>query len=170
MTVIRGGRTMTVRGAVAGVVLAGCGVALCGAAVFGLPGRDPSQRAFAVLFGLALLAFGVLVLIAVGKTGLRLSVDGAGLSADHGLHGGFTVHWEELASVRLRRERRWVGWWPRWHYTLELDPLRDLPDLELWQEGSRYRYALGRLGFLGRRLDKALRRHCPGRYRGVADS
>jgi hypothetical protein len=161
---------MTVRAAISGVVFTGGGVALCGAALFGLPGRDPSQRAFAVLFGLAMLVFGLLVLVAVGKAGMRLSVDGTGLSADHRLHGGFTVRWDELSGVRLWRERRWVSWWPRWHYTLELDPLRELPDLELWQEGSRYRYALGQLGFLGRRLDRALARHCPGRYRGVVDS
>lgn len=161
---------MTLRAAAGGVVLTAGGIALCGAALFGLPGRDPSQRAFAMLFGLVMLAVGVLILIAVRKSGMRLSIDDTGLSADHRLHGGFTVRWDELSSVRLWRERRWVDGWPRWHYTLELDPLRELPDLELWEEGSRYRYALGRLGFLSRRLNKVLERHCAGRYRGVANS
>jgi hypothetical protein len=170
VTVIRAGRTMTVRGWICGVVFSSGGIALCGAALFGLPGRDPSQRAFAVLFGLAMLVFGVLVLMAVGTAKARLTVDAAGLSVDHGLHDAFVVPWDDLAGVRLWRERRWVGGWPRWHYTLELDPLDELPDLELWKEGARYRYALGRLGFLGRRLDRALARHCPGRYRGLADS
>lgn len=170
MTVINVGRTLALRAAAGGVVSTAGGLALCGAAVFGLPGRDPSQRAFAVLFGLVLLAFGVLVLFALRKSGMRLRIDDAGLSAEHKLHGGFTVRWDELAGVRLTRERRWVDSWPRWHYTLDLDPLRELPDLELWKEGGRYRYALGRLGFLRRRLTKALERHCAGRYRGMAHS
>jgi hypothetical protein len=157
------------RATLAGLVLAGCGLALCVVAVVALPGRDPSQRALGVLFGLALLAFGVLVLVAVRRTGLRLRADGTGMTIRHRTLGGFTVRWDELAELRLLRENRWVHRGRAWHYTLVLRAARgELPELSLWREGGRYRYELGRLGLAGRRLDRALARHYPAGYRGLA--
>jgi hypothetical protein len=169
LTEINLGWAVAWRAALAGVVLTACGLALCVVAVAALPGRDPSQRALGVLFGLALLAFGLLVLVAVRRTGLRVRADGTGMTIRHRVHGGFTVRWDELAEVALLRENRWVHQGQAWHYTLVLRPADgELPELELWRERGRYRYELGRLGFAGRRLDRALARHYPVGYRGPA--
>jgi hypothetical protein len=96
-----------------GVLLSAGGLSLIVAAFVALPGRDPSQRAFAV------------------------------------------------------RQKRWLGRSRMWHYTLVLRTAGEVPDLELWREGSRYRYELGPLGFAGRRLDRALARSAAARYRGL---
>jgi hypothetical protein len=150
------------------VVLAVGGLALVVAAFVALPGRDPSQRAFAVLFGGVLLAAGVLILFAVRKSALRLAMDESGCSVVHATHGGFTVLWEDVAEVRLRRRMDRVGRSRMWHYTLVLRTVREVEDLELWREGSVYRYELGPLGLAGRRLDRVLAAACPARYRGPA--
>ncbi len=168
MTEIDLGWAVAWRAAAGGALLAAGGLALGVAAVVGLPGRDPSQRALAVVFALVLLAVGVLILVAVRATALRLRVDATGMTVEHRRHGGFTARWEDVASVRLLRERRWVGRARTWHYTLVLEPRRDIPSLDLWREGSGYRYELGRLGLAGRRTDRALAEYFPAGYRGLA--
>jgi hypothetical protein len=168
MTEINLGWALAWRAAAGGVVLAAGGLALGVAAVAGLPGRDPSQRAFLVLFAFVLLVFGVVVLFAVRATALRLRVDTTGMTVEHRRHGGFTARWADLASVRMLREKRWTSRAPTWHYTLVLDPRRDIPSLDLWREGGGYRYELGRLGLAGRRMDRALARYFPAGYRGLA--
>ncbi|MPZ82915.1 MAG: hypothetical protein GEV28_21970 [Actinophytocola sp.] len=166
------GWAMAWRATLGGLVLGGGGLALCVAAVVGPPGRDPSQRALAVLFGLVLLLVGVGVLVAVRTSGLRMRLDEDGATVRHRTHGGFSVRWDELARVRLLRENRWVGRGRAWHYTLVLEPAgadfgERNPDLDLWREGADYRYELGRLGLAGRRLDRELARRCPHTYRGL---
>jgi hypothetical protein len=150
-----------------GVLMSAGGLSLIVAAFVALPGRDPSQRAFAVLFGLALLAVGVLILVAARKSALHLSIGEDGFAVAHRTFGGFALSWDELTEVRLRREKRWLGRSRMWHYTLVLRTAGEVAELELWREGSRYRYELGPLGFAGRRLDRALTRYAPVRYRGL---
>jgi hypothetical protein len=168
MTEINLGWAVAWRAAAGGVLLVAGGLALGVAAFAGLPGRDPSQRALAVLFALVLLAVGVLILVAVRAMALRLRVDETGMTVEHRRFGGFTARWADLASVRMLREKRWAGRARTWHYTLVLDPRRDIPSLDLWREGSVYRYELGRLGLAGRRMDRTLARCFPAGYRGLA--
>ena len=168
MTELNLGWAVAWRAWIGGVLLSAGGLALIVAAFVSLPGRDPSQRAFAVLFGLALLAAGVLILVGVRKSALSLVIGADGFAVTHRTHGGFTVSWDDLAEVRLSREKRRFVRSRMWHYTLVLRTVEALPELELWREGSRYRYELGPLGFAGRRLDRALARYAPARYRGLA--
>ena len=114
-----------------GVLLSAGGLALIVAAFVALPGRDPSQRAFAALFGLALLAVGVLILIAVRRSGLHLSIGDDGFAVAHRTLGGFSLCWDDLTEVLLQREKRWLGRSRMWHYTLVLRTAGEVPDLEL---------------------------------------
>ncbi len=168
MTELNLGWAVAWRAWAGGVLLSAGGLALIVAAFVALPGRDPSQRAFAVLFGLALLVVGVLILVAVRKSGLHLTIGEDGFAVAHRTHGGFAVTWDDVTDVRLRREKRWFGRNRMWHYTLVLRTVEEVADLELWREGSGYRYELGPLGLAGRRLDRALARHAPARYRGLS--
>jgi len=149
------------RATVAGIVLSGGGAALCVVAVAGLPGRDPSQRAIAVLMGLVLLLIGVGAFLGVRRFGLRVTIDGAGMSLRQ-RDFGFDLRWDEVHALGLTGEKRSVGRGRAWFYTLDLtlsDP-DGHPELDLWREGRRHHYDLGRLGLAGRRLDRELTHAC----------
>jgi hypothetical protein len=150
------------RATLAGAVLGAAGAALCVVAVAGLPGREPSQRAIAVLMGLVLLLLGVAALFAVRKLGLRMTVDDTGMSLRQ-RDFGFDLRWDELHALGLTSEKRSVGRDRTWFYALDLtlaDP-DDHPELDLWRDGRHHHYDLGRLGLAGRRLDRELTRVCP---------
>jgi len=73
----------------------------------------------------------------------------------------FTVRWDELERVQLARELRHYG---AFAYDIELTPADPdgfaarHPELADWRTRFGYRYALGEIGWLGRRLEPGFER------------
>lgn len=150
--------------------MAGLGGWFLVVSVFGLaPDRTEGQRAFGVVAGSVLLLVGVLAFIGVWKSRLRMSVDAHGLTVRR-RDGGFTLTWSDVSTIRLEFEKRWVARFRLRYYTMAFTLRDPRPDLELWRERAGDRYALGQLGYAGRRLDKALATHASSRYQGSQET
>lgn len=150
-----------------GLLLAGFGVWFLVVSVFGLAAdRTEAQRAFGVVLGSVLLVVAVLAFIGLSRAGLRMTVDETGLTVRR-RDGGFTLTWPEVSTIRLDVEKRWVARYRLRYYTMAFTLRDPRPDLELWQERDGHRYALGQLGYAGRRLDRALAAHASSRYQGI---
>ncbi|PRX51209.1 hypothetical protein B0I33_101362 [Prauserella shujinwangii] len=144
----------------AAAVLGAGGVVVTALAIAGAAGGDRGRLQGLVL-GLPMIAFAVLLVVAISRQRLLLTVDGDGFTIDQRPVGGFSVTWRQVRDLRVVRERRRVALvFSRWAYTLELTPAgrRFGGPLEDLRDGTVYRYAFGEIGAQGRRAEEVLTR------------
>ncbi|WP_199431802.1 hypothetical protein [Qaidamihabitans albus] len=144
---------------IAAALLGAGGLVVTALAVAGAVGGDLARLQGLVL-GLPMIAFAALLVVALGRQKLLLTVGPDGFGVEQEPIGGFSVAWKQVRDLRVLRERRRLALvFSRQAYTLELTPAgkRFGGRLEDLRDGKVYRYALGEIGAQGRRAEEVLR-------------
>ncbi|OZM73918.1 hypothetical protein CFN78_06400 [Amycolatopsis antarctica] len=151
---------------VCAVLFTGAGVAMIVVSIAGLVEQTGSQQIVGLVLGVLAIGFAVVVGMALRRPPDTVKVDENGFFLRKHPDVEFGVAWPDLAGARLYRERCHVGHIRVWFYRLEWEAAdgefgRRHPEMDEFHNGDRYSYALGRLGWDGKRLYDGFRQHGP---------